>query len=415
MSETNRATYTAVISISLPGMDGVATANVVLAPDDTVPVNGRLKPLHDCTLADLRAFATDLETEVWETYQAIKLVDLARDDQARVKLRVLDETGQAVSPSAEWFQKAVILPVIKAETAAPQVIGTEEPAANVEAVDAGTTETEQMPPPAEEKPASVTEAPAEPAMPTGQTLSPAQGPASPTEARPVEATTTAEAEAETDLAGIVVSQPESVHEERNAEPQPAERLYETEAETQPTIVPSKARVRVAGRRRPPGDRTWAAVDILIDEPALRAAQAHALGNVDREVAGVLVGPRPEKQPDGRYLVHIIDAIIARHTVMHGASVTYTPESWRYVNDRLAERYPDETAVMVGWYHTHPGFGIFLSGMDLFIHQNFFTQIWHVAFVLDPRARSSGFFCWDRQRSYVHPYDFPWPSWAAESW
>jgi proteasome lid subunit RPN8/RPN11 len=71
--------------------------------------------------------------------------------------------------------------------------------------------------------------------------------------------------------------------------------------------------------------------------------------------------------------------------------------------------------MVGWYHTHPGFGIFLSGMDLFIHQNFFTQLWHVAFVLDPRARTSGFFTWNRHKSEVKPAQFPWPSWAADSW
>ncbi|HUM70382.1 MAG TPA: hypothetical protein PLK31_16230, partial [Chloroflexota bacterium] len=121
------------------------------------------------------------------------------------------------------------------------------------------------------------------------------------------------------------------------------------------------------------------------------------------------------QPDGRYIVHIHDTIIAKYTVMNGASVTYTPESWRYMNDVLHERYPDDTAVMVGWYHTHPGFGIFLSGMDLFIHQNFFTQIWHVAFVLDPRAHTSGFFCWNRHLTEVKPVDFPWPAWAAGSW
>jgi len=28
--------------------------------------------------------------------------------------------------------------------------------------------------------------------------------------------------------------------------------------------------------------------------------------------------------------------------------------------------------IVGWYHSHPGFGIFLSEYDLFIHRNFFT-------------------------------------------
>lgn len=164
-----------------------------------------------------------------------------------------------------------------------------------------------------------------------------------------------------------------------------------------------------------GHSTPAAVDILINETAFRDAQAHSLTSLDREVAGMLIGPQPEKQPDGRYVVHISDIVIAKHTRMQGASVTYTPESWRYVHDVLQERYPNEEAVIVGWYHTHPGFGIFLSGMDLFIHQNFFTQKWHVAFVLDPQAHKSGFFCWDRSQTKVSPYDFPWPSWAAHSW
>jgi hypothetical protein len=54
-------------------------------------------------------------------------------------------------------------------------------------------------------------------------------------------------------------------------------------------------------------------------------------------------------------------------------------------------------------------------MDQFIHQNFFTQIWHVALVLDPHAQKSGFFCWDRQKTRVSPMDFEWPNWAARSW
>jgi proteasome lid subunit RPN8/RPN11 len=157
------------------------------------------------------------------------------------------------------------------------------------------------------------------------------------------------------------------------------------------------------------------VDILVSEPAFRNAQAHAISSLSREVAGVLVGPPPEKQPDGRYVVHVSDTIVAKHTRMQGASVTYTPESWRYVTDKLQELYPDDSAVMVGWYHSHPGFGIFLSGMDQFIHQNFFTQIWHVALVLDPLGLKSGFFCWDRLKSHVSEYEFPWPKWAQKSW
>jgi proteasome lid subunit RPN8/RPN11 len=38
--------------------------------------------------------------------------------------------------------------------------------------------------------------------------------------------------------------------------------------------------------------------------------------------------------------------------------------------------------MVGWYHTHPDWGVFLSSMDMFICDNFFNKL-DVAYVIDP--------------------------------
>ena len=173
--------------------------------------------------------------------------------------------------------------------------------------------------------------------------------------------------------------------------------------------------RMAGQVLSLNDPTPAAVDILMAESAFADAKRHASSSMNREVAGVLVGPHPQKQPNGRYVVQVTDVIVAEHTRMQGASVTYTPESWRYVNDKLLEMYPDEECVIVGWYHTHPGFGIFLSNMDLFIHHNFFTQKWHIALVLDPVGKKSGFFNWDRSQSQMMATHFPWPYWAHSSW
>jgi proteasome lid subunit RPN8/RPN11 len=353
MSEETTSAYVVIINLALPGSNEQFSANVTLLPEDAIPNGAQGKKLKDCTLADLQAYADKLEADVWDTYQQITVMELASDEALEIELSVLDAQGAEVELSADWLDAIVLAP----------------------------PSPEEAPPPVAEK---ATEPPA------------------PTETPPTY-------QADSDEPVILVEQTQSVHEE---ETEPSQ----TAVSTEPSVIaPSKARVRMAGQQLPLGHPTWAAVDILIEEPALRAAQAHALTSMNREVAGVLVGPRPEKQPDGRYLVHISDTIIAQHTVMHGASVTYTPESWRYMNDVLHERYPDETAVMVGWYHTHPGFGIFLSGMDLFIHQNFFTQIWHIAYVLDPRARTSGFFCWDRPKTQVKPVEFRWPSWAPGSW
>jgi len=379
-------TYTAVITLTLPNNNGTATANVTLTPPDTIEAeDGRILHLRDCTLADLQAFADQLEVDVWETIKDIKLIDLA--EETPVDVTVLDDDGEPMLPLQNWPKQKIVLP--KTETK---------------------TETE-----IEDEGVVVETAVPEPELASVEAHRDAPSEAEETAVIDEPSTEKPEPEIEKEVE-VTVSEPEPVFPELEvSEADLAAELDDPRAYPTPGIAPSEARVRIAGKRLPIGDRTWTAVDILVDEPALRAAQAHALGSLSHEVAGVLVGPRPEKQPDGRYVVHIIDSIIAKHTVMHGASVTYTPESWRYVNDKLRERYPDETAVIVGWYHTHPGFGIFLSGMDQFIHQNFFTQIWHTALVLDPIAKKSGFFCWDRHKSRVSPIDFAWPMWAAKSW
>lgn len=364
--------YIALITLTLPGMAQPVQANVVLHPPDKVNINGELKPLADCTLAELQTFAEQLQQEVWETYQAISLEELVENEQVDIKILVSDETGEREIKILPSDEEEEMPQVAEPESAVP----TETPEPQEE-----TAVPAQL-----DKPADEEETADLPPLPTTEPVKPEL----------------VQAEPET---GVIVSESQPVHEER-------------EAPTEPPVhipAPPTPKIRVAGKRTAIGTPTWAAVDILLDEPVLRDMQAHALSSMNREVAGVLVGPRPEKQPDGRYVVYVTDSIIAKHTIMQGASVTYTPESWRYMNDVLAHRYPQETAVMVGWYHTHPGFGIFLSGMDKFIHQNFFTQIWHVAYVLDPQARKSGFFCWDRAKSRVDPFDFQWPDWAATSW
>lgn len=404
MAKTETVPYAAQLILAQPGNDQTATITVTLVPADQVDVNGRSKPLADCTLAELRAFANTLQAGVWDAYDAITLLTLDKDEAIEVSMTLLDEAGRPGNQVADW-QSQILVVAEEARQATKQTSPGKTSVAKPAPAKRRTASGAKASTPAK-SPAS-----AEPATKAGtetareKAAEPAKKPAAkepaPAEQEPAEAAPAKEPAGPPAVA-----------------PEPLEMRPETATQSDisaPTIVPSRARVRVAGWRLPAHMATSMAVDILIDEPPLRAMQAHALSSLDREVAGVMIGMRPEKQPDGRYVVHVIDSIAAKYTVMHGASVTYTPESWRYLNDKLWERYPDESAVMVGWYHTHPGFGIFLSGMDLFIHQNFFTQLWHVAFVLDPRARTSGFFCWNREKTKVNRYDFPWPDWAAGSW
>lgn len=364
--------YAAMITISLPGTDQTATASLRLLPEEPITLPTGAKLLRDCTLADLQTFANTWEADVWETYQHINLLNLEADKTVQIDVLLIGKEKE--ESLADWANRAIVVASVAEEgeptpaTPSPPK-QTEETATAVAALDV------------------IEETPAQEALPQEAEATP-----EPSDLR-----------AEEESPEVIVSESEPVYADETDEPEQA---------IQPPLPP-RPQVRIAGKQMSLSLARWAAVDIFIEEPALRQAQAHALSSPSREVAGVLVGPRPEKQPDGRYNVYVTDTIIAKYTVMQGASVTYTPESWRYMNDQLWQRYPDESAIMVGWYHTHPGFGIFLSGMDQFIHQNFFTQTWHVALVLDPIAKTSGFFCWDRHHSRVSRYDFPWPTWAAE--
>jgi hypothetical protein len=58
---------------------------------------------------------------------------------------------------------------------------------------------------------------------------------------------------------------------------------------------------------------------------------------------------------------------------------------------MDSKYAD--ARIVGWYHSHPDFGIFLSERDCFIHEHFFSGPGQVAYVIDPVRDLEGVFAW----------------------
>jgi proteasome lid subunit RPN8/RPN11 len=122
--------------------------------------------------------------------------------------------------------------------------------------------------------------------------------------------------------------------------------------------------------------------------------SHARGTlVDRElireVGGILVG-NLFRDGNGAFL-EISGAIIAEHTRNEGTEVAFTPETWAQVNRVKDTDYPAER--IVGWYHTHPNFGIFLSERDQFLHRHSFPQPWAVAHVIDPVQDLEGLFVW----------------------
>ncbi|MHB0955624.1 MAG: Mov34/MPN/PAD-1 family protein [Pirellulaceae bacterium] len=156
-----------------------------------------------------------------------------------------------------------------------------------------------------------------------------------------------------------------------------------------------------GRRmRPDQNRHYAVVPcrtpsptdlpIFVDVDVLREMELHAASNPEVELGGVLLGGQYEDD-QGQPFVVITDSLRAEHFESTKGSFKFTHETWSDIS-RKRDEFPDDTH-MVGWYHTHPGWGIFLSGMDTFICQHFFNKPLDVALVIDPCQQQRGFFQW----------------------
>lgn len=123
--------------------------------------------------------------------------------------------------------------------------------------------------------------------------------------------------------------------------------------------------------------------------ALREMVVHGQEESDHEVGGVLLGAFvAHGRHRGTWVQEIMPAFCTDASLVH---VTFTHETWNDIHRRLAE-YP-ETPRIVGWYHTHPGFGPFYSAYDRFIHEHFFADPGHIGLVLDPRNRTLSLYGW----------------------
>jgi proteasome lid subunit RPN8/RPN11 len=104
-----------------------------------------------------------------------------------------------------------------------------------------------------------------------------------------------------------------------------------------------------------------------------------------EICGVLVG----QDRAGR--IEIQASIPGENAEEAGTHVTFTQNTWEHIYQVKDKQYPDHR--IVGWYHSHPGFGVFLSDHDTFIHKNFFASPGQVAWVFDPHSDEEGCFGW----------------------
>ena len=131
------------------------------------------------------------------------------------------------------------------------------------------------------------------------------------------------------------------------------------------------------------------VKVYIKQDVYKALEKYALQDVEHERGTIILGDYAEEL--GKTHVIISNYIEAKYTDASASTLTFTHETWDYVHKEHDAKFSDKK--IVGWQHTHPSYGIFLSNYDLFIQENFFNMPFQVAYVIDPIQNIRGFFQW----------------------
>ena len=142
------------------------------------------------------------------------------------------------------------------------------------------------------------------------------------------------------------------------------------------------------------DTAYEWLEIFMTREAYRQINKHAQSTLDMEVGGMLIGQAYYTTTRLPYIV--IEAQLEARYVKHGPTyLTFTSDTLADALNRIDDQYPNKK--IVGWYHTHPGLSVFMSSMDLWLHTNFFREIWQVALVIDSVAGNGGFFRYTEDR------------------
>lgn len=135
------------------------------------------------------------------------------------------------------------------------------------------------------------------------------------------------------------------------------------------------------------------IKIYIKQDIYKHIEKYSASDKAKELGGILIGDYIEEL--GKRYVVITHYIEAKYTDASVSTLTFTHESWQNIHEEHSKICPEKK--IIGWQHTHPDYGIFLSNYDTFIHENFFNLPFQIAYVVDPIKNIRGFFQWKNEK------------------
>jgi proteasome lid subunit RPN8/RPN11 len=217
---------------------------------------------------------------------------------------------------------------------------------------------------------------------------------------------TADAEAQDNgPSTTTVEPPQVAEEEQQAEPKPRIKILgepsEADEEESDAVQPEPQRTgffleshfsrgaslfQCKDEERRHGD-----CDVFMLQSVYLEINKHLSEDKSREYGGLLLGIEVHASNNDTPSILITNSLRADHTDGNSVRLTFTMETWREF-DRQTDflRKLGMNLRRLGWYHSHPNHGIFLSSYDLNVCADFTRQT-HVALVVDPIRNEGGFF------------------------
>lgn len=128
-------------------------------------------------------------------------------------------------------------------------------------------------------------------------------------------------------------------------------------------------------------------EAYIEETTMRKIEAHAeqAAKNGNECMGLLAGEACEW--NGKKFVVATEYITAQNSATP-ISVRFEESSFSNLAQQINNAVRQQK-IIVGWSHSHPSFGCFLSTTDVRTQQNYFPEEFHVALVVDPLKTENG--------------------------
>ncbi|NLM42013.1 MAG: LysM peptidoglycan-binding domain-containing protein [Firmicutes bacterium] len=119
--------------------------------------------------------------------------------------------------------------------------------------------------------------------------------------------------------------------------------------------------------------------VVFREEVMQALDRYSHLHSAGEQGGFLIGRKQDLKSAEQYEI-LVERFVPIPQRSGASRLVITAEHYASVQSALERAGRGEQ--IVGWAHTHPGFGVFLSHFDREQHERFFPEPWQIAYVMD---------------------------------